>query len=441
MYKTRTEMLAAIQEVLPSNSSLVSADKQKRIQDTLIDSLITTAVFHSDQAIKAQARAYIRDLAKKLGIYPASTHELYTAFGEGKVSGFTIPAINIRALTYDTAVVIFTLLKKLDATACIFEIAKSEMVYTDQRPDEYAVSILAAAIKSGYKGPVFLQGDHLQLSKRRFAEDEQKELSDMKSLIKEAIEAEFFNIDIDASTLVDLTKPSEETQQIVNAMVTARLTTYVRSLQPKNCMISVGGEIGHIGGKNSTVKDFQAFMKDYQVLIPKNGISKVSVQTGSSHGGVPLPDGTIAEVKLDFDVLYAIGEIARNTYHIGGAVQHGASTLPPEFFGEFPKAGTLEIHLATGFQNIVYDNLPSSLKQEVYTWLKHDRKEEWEEGWTEEQFLYKTRKKAIGPFKKRFWDLSDEEKKPIRDALEKQLLFLFEKLQVIHTREAVAAYA
>ena len=109
-------------------------------------------------------------------------------------------------------------------------------------------------------------------------------------------------------------------------------------------------------------------------------------------------------------------------------------------FNKFPKSGTAEIHLATGFQNIVYDNIPKKLKDEMYVWVKENLKEEWEEGWNEEQFLYKTRKKAIGPFKKRLWELSTAEKKPITNALEKQFKFLFEQLNVFNTKNTVTQY-
>lgn len=405
-----------------------------------IDTLIYTAVFSKEEQKKSSARTEIRSLAAESGIISSSIHPLYMAFGRKEVAGFTVPAINIRALTYDSARIIFQLMLQKQIGPIIFEIARSEIDYTDQRPDEYAVSILAAALKEKYSGPVFIQGDHFQLSKNKFSKDPRAEIEKIKELAKEAIDAQFYNIDIDASTLVDLDKEDLHEQQRNNYGVTAEITTFIRSLQPEETMISIGGEIGHIGGKNSTTADFEAFMDGYQNLIKENGISKVSVQTGSSHGGMPLPDGSIADVKLDFDVLRNISEIARDKYHIGGAVQHGASTLPQDLFDRFPEAKTLEIHLATGFQNIVYETLPDSLRDEMYTWLKNEKREEWEEGWTEEQFIYKTRKKAIGPFKEKLWELSDKEKLPIRDTLKKQFSFLFEKLKVYNTREVMGKY-
>ena len=121
--------------------------------------------------------------------------------------------------------------------------------------------------------------------------------------------------------------------------------------------ISIGGEIGEVGQKNSTPEDLDAFM---EATTPsagsRHGISKISIQTGTSHGGVVLPDGTLAKVAIDFDVLRVLGEKARQEYGMGGAVQHGASTLPESAFHKFVEAGTCEVHLATAFQTLVIEH-------------------------------------------------------------------------------------
>src|SRR2546428_8980754 len=166
------------------------------------------------------------------------------------------------------------------------------------------------------------------------------------------------------------------------------------------------------------------------------GISKISVQTGTSHGGVVLPDGSIAKVQLDLAALQALSTDARKTYRLGGAVQHGASRLPPDAFGHFPKCEAIEIHLATNFQNIVFDHprLPAALRRELNEWVKVECKDEWKKGDTEEQFIYKSRKKAIAPFKRRLWDLPAETRAAIAADLEKTFTFLFEQLGVAGPR-------
>jgi hypothetical protein len=171
-------------------------------------------------------------------------------------------------------------------------------------------------------------------------------------------------------------------------------------------------------------------------------ISKVSIQTGTSHGGVPMPDGTIAEVSIDFDTMQRLSTVAREEYGLAGCVQHGASTLPEAAFGHFPAHGTAEIHLATGFQNILYDGggLPAELRAEMLAWCVANCADERKEGETEEQFVYKTRKKAIGPFKRQLWTLPDEASEEIGANLRAKFGQLFDALQISGTRAAVDRY-
>ncbi|HEY7575249.1 MAG TPA: class II fructose-bisphosphate aldolase, partial [Thermoanaerobaculia bacterium] len=325
----------------------------------------------------------------------------------------------------------------------IFEIARSEIGYTDQRPAEYAAVMIAAAVREGWEGPLFIQGDHFQTNPKKMKEDPDREIRAIEALIEEAIPAGFFQIDIDTSTLVDLSKPTLEAQQDVNATLCARFTKFIRQHQPKEMPISVGGEIGEVGKENSTPEEFRAYMSVYRKALGQDtGIAKVSVQTGSSHGGVVGPDGTVQRVAIDFGVLQSISKVAREEYGMAGAVQHGASTLPSELFGHFPDHDCAEIHLATEFQNMVYDHpsLPLPLKREAERWLFDHKAEDWKKGETENQFLYKTRKYAIGPFKEQFWNLPEGTREAIRDSLEKKFAFLFEKLRIRGTRAVLAKY-
>ncbi|MEQ8153177.1 MAG: class II fructose-bisphosphate aldolase, partial [Smithellaceae bacterium] len=404
-------------------------------------------VFSPDKATAEAACWLIRRSAAALGIISSSIQFLYEAMGRGEVKGFTVPAINLRAMTYYSAQAVFRAALKGQVGPVIFEIARSEIDYTLQRPVEYTCAVMAAAIKTGYSGPLFLQGDHFQINAKKFAADPAKETQAVKNLIWEAIEAGFYNIDIDTSTLVDLSRETVRQQQETNYTLAAELTTMIRDLEPEGISISVGGEIGEVGGKNSTVEELQAFMEGYLETLRKESqtsppISKISVQTGTAHGGVPLADGSIAEVKIDFDVLQKLSEVARKQYGLAGAVQHGASTLPDEAFDKFPAVGTAEIHLATGFQNIVYDSpdFPKDLKDRMYGYLKTELKEEWKEKDTEEQFIYKTRKKGCGPFKTEMWNLPAPTIQKLGDQLEKQLSFLFDKLKVNSTYELMKQY-
>ena len=218
------------------------------------------------------------------------------------------------------------------------------------------------AIREDFRGPLFIQGDHFQVSASAYYKgDREKELAALRALIEEALAAGFLNIDIDSSTLVVLERPTLDEQQVDNCRIAAELTSHVHKHAPAGVKISIGGEIGEVGGKNSTVEELRAYMRGYrkhldEIAPGSEGISKISVQTGTSHGGIPLPDGTVAKVAVDFDTLRELSIIARKEYGMAGAVQHGASTLPEDLFGKFPEVETAEIHLATGFQNLIYDH-------------------------------------------------------------------------------------
>jgi fructose/tagatose bisphosphate aldolase len=356
------------------------------------------------------------------------------AKGRGEHLGVTVPAINVRGMTYDVARVIFRVAMEKEAGAVLFELARSEMSYTAQPPSEYASCVLAAAVREGYQWPVFIQGDHFQAKAAMYRENPEKELKALRTLIDSAIAAGFYNIDIDSSTLVDLDRPTIKEQQAANYEVAAMLTKHIRGVEPRGVTVSVGGEIGEVGGKNSTVEELTAFMDGYvETLGAEGGVagpSKISVQTGTSHGGVVLPDGTLAQVKIDFKVLEDLSNVARDRYGMSGAVQHGASTLPDEAFDHFPKAGCSEVHLATGFQNIIFDHpkFPSDMREDIYSFLKAELAGEKKEKDSDDQFIYKTRKKAFGPFKEAFWNLPPDIKNPILDELADKFSLLFDKL-------------
>lgn len=396
-----------------------------------MDGLAYTAVF-APPLVRDTARWLIWEMGQAAGVYLASIHELYMAIGRGDTPPtFTVPAMNIRAMNYNTSRAVFRAATQREVGAMLFEIARSEIGYTDQRPAEYTACVLAAALREGYRGPVYIQGDHFQISAGRYAKDPDAEVQAVKDLLVEAVAAGFYNIDIDTSTLVDLSFPTLDEQQRTNYTLCAELTQFARSIEPEGVTISLGGEIGEVGHKNSTVEELHAFMQGYRrVLGEAAGISKISVQTGTSHGGVVLPDGTLADVSVDFETLRALSAAARDSYGLGGAVQHGASTLPAAAFHKFPEVGTVEIHLATGFQNMIFDRLPQGVVAEAYAYLRENAQSEWKPGKTEEQFLYSARKRAIGAFKRQWWDLDAAVQAEIGAALEEQFGFLFDQLNV-----------
>ncbi|MBL8982402.1 MAG: class II fructose-bisphosphate aldolase [Gemmatimonadetes bacterium] len=440
-------MSAPISAHLALGQAVTRVDAKVTVHDEQVlatpamDAVVRDAVFGEAKA-KDYARWLLWELGQAVGVRPCSIHDLYMARGRGETHGFTVPAINVRGASYDTARSIFRVAKRMDAGAFILEIARSEIAYTDQRPAEYVAVMIAAALREGFRGPLFIQGDHFQVNHKKYAADPVTEVDAVKKLANEAIEAGFYNIDVDTSTLVDLSKEGLAEQQRLNYEVCAEITRYIRDREPKGVNVSIGGEIGEVGTQNSTVPELRAFMDGFNATLARVapgavGLSKISVQSGTSHGGVVLADGSIADVKLDLNTLEELSVIARKEYGLSGAVQHGASTLPDDAFHNFPRTETAEIHLATNFQNMLYDHLPQALRDEIYGWLRENAKDERKSTDSDEQFFYKTRKKALGPFKASLWALPADVLARLGAAYDAKFTFLFTQLGMQGTRAIV----
>ncbi len=419
---------------------LVIVDEQ-RFSAEGVRSAVWSATFSDDAQVVEVARWIVWEASQALGAPSASIHELYMARGRGEVGGFTVPAVNIRTQVFDMAAAMCRAAQSLDAGPIVFELARSEQEYTYQRPGEYITSVLAGCISAGWRGPVFVQGDHYQFNAKKYAADAELTTEAIRRLTREAIAVGYGNIDIDSSTLVDLAQPTVDEQQRTNYERAAEISALIRDSEPDGMTVSIGGEIGEVGKQNSTEEELRAYLDGYQAELRRlaggaPGLSKVSVQTGTSHGGVPLPGGGVAEVSLDFGTLERLSAVCRE-YGMAGAVQHGASTLPDELFHRFPQVETAEIHLATGFQNLLYEHtaFPSDLLAEIEGWCRTNAADERKDGESDTQFLYKTRKKALGPYKRELWELPTKDE--IMAAQEQKLRYLFEQLGIAGTRAMV----
>jgi fructose/tagatose bisphosphate aldolase len=438
------ELIALLAGTARIEGDRVVVTDEAAFRGRTIEDLAWTQTFSEDAATVEVARWIIWEASQALGARSASIQDFYAARARGEVEGFTVPAINIRIDTFDMARTIFATAKAKAVGPVILELARSEQTYTWQRVFEYAPNCLAGAIAAGWVGPVFIQGDHYQFNAKKHAADPEAVTEEIRKACRDAVAAGYLNIDIDSSTLVDLSKATVDEQQRANYTRAAEIAALIRELEPAGVAISIGGEIGEVGKQNSSEEELRAYLDGFRRELDARapgalGVSKVSVQTGTSHGGVPLPDGGVAAVKLDFEVLRVLGEVAR-TYGAAGGVQHGASTLPDSLFHTFPTVETAEIHLATGFQNAVYEHpaFPADLHAEIEAWCFANAADERKDGMTDSQFVYTARKKAIGPFKRQLWSLATKEE--ILASQAAKIAFLFDQLKVTGTADLLARY-
>ncbi|MBN1550083.1 class II fructose-bisphosphate aldolase [bacterium] len=409
----------------------------------LVDRLVRTVVFGGHPRLKKIAAFILRAAALQNGIWFDSIHKFYMECATGKIKPLTVPAFNIRGLTFHTARMLFRAARRKQAGVFIFELAPTEMNYTDQNPLEFSSCVIGAALREQYSGPVFVQGDHFKYDSKRYEENSAAETKWLSDLILECIDAGFFNIDCDGSGLVDLSQPTIELQQKPNVDFMMTFINLIRGSEPESITMAIGGEIGEIGKELSTVEELRGFMNSLNQRLHtgkiKPGICKISVQVGSTHGGVVDHDGQIKKVEIDQKRLKELSETARSEFHLSGGVMHGASTLPRDVFSFFPESHTIEIHLGTGLQNILFDHemFPSGLHEEIHSHLEIHHAKERKKDWSDDQFYYKLRKKAWGPFKKAIWSLDERTKQVILTDIENEFLFFIDQLAVSGTEKLI----
>lgn len=386
----------------------------------------------------------LTDLAIKSGVFPATIVHIYRGLATKKLPPMTIPAINLRGMTYDIARVVWRVAVNQNAGPIIFELAPSESEIGDQSFEEYAAMILAAAAREGWRGPVFLQGDHI-------AVESIEAVSEIKILCRRLINAGFYQIDIDASHIPPPHEANLSTFHQENAFITAEITEYIRSVEDPDIPITLGAEVGEIGKRNTSPKDVESFMSAYLARLSKGIIpfDKISVQTGTRHGGYVLVDGTTGEMPLDLLLIADLSRMVRDQYNITGLVQHGASTLSFENLASLVDRGVIEVHLATGIQNIVFDHpaFPAELRSEMISSLviplhtpEGVEQQDKSDNLSDAQQFYNARWSAWGTYKHQLWNLPDEVKNEINITLEAWFINLFRSLQIINRQQFLRQY-
>ena len=123
-----------------------------------------------------------------------------------------------------------------------------------------------------------------------------------------------------------------------------------------------------------------------------------------------------------------------------GAVQHGASTLPDELFHRFPAVETAEIHLATGFQNALYEHpaFPQELHREIEAWCFANAPTSASPTRPTSSSCTRPARRRSGRSSAQLWDLDDEGRDPRRPAAQDRVPV--HRARVNDSREMVERY-
>ena len=238
-------------------------------------------------------------------------------------------------------------------------------------PTEYVAVLIGAALREGYTLPLFIQGDHCQVNAKKYAGDPEGEVGEVKKLIAEEVAAGFYNIDVDTSTLVDLSRPTPRGAAARQLRARAEITAFIREQEPEGVTVSVGG--GDRRGGPQEQHGGGAARLHARLHAPRwtgCGVTRGAEQDlgadrhlarrrGAARrhhrGGQARPRGAGGAFQGGApDVRHGGGGAARR--------QHAARATPS---ATFPRIETCEIHLATNFQNIVFDHpkLPAELRK------------------------------------------------------------------------------
>ena len=179
------------------------------------------------------------------------------------------------------------------------------------------------------------------------------------------LDSGYRQVDLDTPALA-VPAGSAAARQLPNALCTAGLLQSLAAHSPPGTIF--GGEVGEIGGQNTTAEELQVFIDlvRWHAGASAEWFGKVSVQTGTRHGGMTAGDGELQRMPLDLQLARELATVARDN-GFAGIVQHGASTLQADQFAALPEAGVIEVHLATNLQNLIFDSeaFPEQLREEM----------------------------------------------------------------------------
>jgi hypothetical protein len=131
-----------------------------------IDSLVKEMVFGSDNKAKQKQ---IRELAKSGAFSRPASRACMKPSGRERTGGLPY-GDEYTGITYDVARAAFRAAIKDKVGAFIFELAAPRWDIPCKAGGIYGLR-LGAALAEGYRGPVFIQGDHIQMGRKNYKAD------------------------------------------------------------------------------------------------------------------------------------------------------------------------------------------------------------------------------------------------------------------------------
>ena len=445
LYSNCQDLLDSLKDIVNIEKDSITVLHGERLKEECLDRLLYNAVFNQDKSVKDYAQWAIHACANYMQAIPCTISNLYEDNTNNQMSGRTVPVLYFRGLCYESARATFKLLNQIDSAACMFAVDLSEGQDTDLSAEEYAAVMLTAAMREGFHGPLFFQAA-IRIDANNFAKNSTEESERVHQQIKAAIHNGFYNIHMDASVTVDKDQVALLEKYRNNFEQVAMMSLRAREYQPTHIEVNLSAHVGTIGDEHTInrVDEIEAFLDGYESCLrneaPKaRGLSQLSVSIGTVPGGRVLPDGRPQEMNLDWQAFERLQATAIQNYDLNGLILQGVSTLSEETQKQLPYKQVLEAHLSTAHHQLLLNSshLPEALKHDIIAYLKDAQRGHWREGMTEEQFIHSVSGKCFGPFKKKFWDLSGECKKQLKDEVSNLLGRSFAAFRIAETKRIV----
>src|SRR5688500_13345688 len=99
--RSAADLLSALDGFLRVSDGSLHVHDERGFRADGVRTAVWTATFSDDAAAVDVARWVIWEASQALGAPSASINDLYMARGRGEVSGFTVPAVNLRTQVFD----------------------------------------------------------------------------------------------------------------------------------------------------------------------------------------------------------------------------------------------------------------------------------------------------------------------------------------------------
>lgn len=218
--------------------------------------------------------------------------------------------------------------------------------------------ITAVALLHGYQGPLFLQADQLKFDALRFENDRENLLDELKSKTKQAIRFGIFNINYDASQLVDEEASRISEKMLMNLkMVALGTNLWVRNFQPNGMVVSVSGNLGGSDGSLPGEADVKEFL---QRLLKEGSRLRFGV-TGDDISKIEIPVTKINQESVS--LINQLNEVIRRDIKLGGVVIDTGTIRDMNAYLPYSDLRICELKMKPEKGLIAEDNIKTILKK------------------------------------------------------------------------------